>query len=281
MRSNGARWRGRMCGRWNVASKQGERCAGRILRLNKKSLFLILGLLLLRIGVDYLSISQHQTPWIPVSYQVLTYLLSASIIWIERENLIKINFDGFSLIFFIVFRTIFFVSFAPRIYAYISVIMFTVIAGVLLFRLNKSGHLYNLRPEIKEIKWLLYGVVVGISIGIIPILVKQITGDINFSFYGLAFAFWFNLSNISIDEEPLFRGFIFGYLRDKGFNYRGIIILQAIIFTIVHLAYWRKPVTLLLIFIVSIAYGILAWRSRSIAPSMIAHAWFNAFAKMF
>jgi membrane protease YdiL (CAAX protease family) len=82
-----------------------------------------------------------------------------------------------------------------------------------------------------------------------------------------------NLSSAAVDEEPLFRGFLWGWLLKRGWRDGWILLFQAVFFWAGHLYYLgRMPLSLWVIVPVSgVALGLLAWRSRDIAPAMVAH----------
>ncbi len=84
-------------------------------------------------------------------------------------------------------------------------------------------------------------------------------------------------------EEPLFRGLLWGYLKRLGRPDWLILVVQALLFFVGH-AYYARPglysnwgSTLLMGFV----FGIAAWKTRSILPSMIAHALVNGLTQAF
>jgi membrane protease YdiL (CAAX protease family) len=71
----------------------------------------------------------------------------------------------------------------------------------------------------------------------------------------------------SISEELLFRGFLQVSLEKKGDITRAVI-LSSVTWTIIHVnPYWAIQ-----IFITGVIIGFLAWRTKSVFPSMIVHA---------
>jgi len=84
-------------------------------------------------------------------------------------------------------------------------------------------------------------------------------------------------------EEPLFRGLLWGYLKRLGRSDWVILVVQALLFFVCH-AYYARPglyanwgSTLFMGFV----FGIAAWKTRSILPSMIAHALVNGLTQAF
>jgi membrane protease YdiL (CAAX protease family) len=91
----------------------------------------------------------------------------------------------------------------------------------------------------------------------------------------------YQIGYAAIPEETLFRGFLWGALRKIRINDFWILLFQAALFTAGHIHLLNIPnpmLNLSLIFIGTIIFGLLAWRSRSIAASMMAHAFFNGSA---
>jgi membrane protease YdiL (CAAX protease family) len=84
-------------------------------------------------------------------------------------------------------------------------------------------------------------------------------------------------------EEPFFRGLLWGYLKRQGRPDGGILVVQALLFFVCH-AYYARPglyanwgSTLF----TGVVFGIAAWKTRSILPSMIAHALVNGLTQAF
>ena len=107
----------------------------------------------------------------------------------------------------------------------------------------------------------------------------QLPGGIS-SFIGLAII---QLHGAAVPEEPLFRGLGWGGLRDLGLNDPPTLLVQALLFTVSHMYYLRfAPFSMWVIVpIVGLVLGLFAWRTRSIATTMIAHALINAVAIAF
>ena len=84
-----------------------------------------------------------------------------------------------------------------------------------------------------------------------------------------------------IAEEPFFRGFLWGALRRAGWEDVWIWAFQAALFWLAHI-YWlgRSPVSFWVVPLGGLVFGILAWRSRSIAVSMVAHGLVNGVMQM-
>lgn len=78
-------------------------------------------------------------------------------------------------------------------------------------------------------------------------------------------------------EEVIFRGLLWLFLINLGWQELKIIILQAILFWISHVYHmFTFPFLFWVIIpIISILFGIFVWKSRSLTPSTMAHILFN------
>ncbi len=83
-------------------------------------------------------------------------------------------------------------------------------------------------------------------------------------------------------EEPFFRGFLWGALRKSGWKDLWILIFQTVLFMIGHLYYLGGfPISFWIVVLFGgLVTGLLAWRSRSIATSMVGHGFLNAVGQM-
>ena len=87
----------------------------------------------------------------------------------------------------------------------------------------------------------------------------------------------YHLGFAPINEEPLFRGFLWGYLRQLHWKEIWILLFQTVLFTSAHIYVAKQFPLMFWVFIptAAILFGILAWRSRSITPAIFAHAMVN------
>ncbi|CAG0930278.1 hypothetical protein TFLX_01635 [Thermoflexales bacterium] len=94
-------------------------------------------------------------------------------------------------------------------------------------------------------------------------------------------SFIYQLGYAAVSEEPLFRGFLWGYLRKLKCPEKWIWLFQTGLFMLGHIYYvTNAPVSFWIIVPVGgLVTGWLAWRSRSIATSMAAHGALNALGR--
>jgi hypothetical protein len=91
-------------------------------------------------------------------------------------------------------------------------------------------------------------------------------------------SFIYQIGYAGVIEEPVFRGFLWGYLIKLNWSDRRIWLVQAGLFTLAHIYYINTyPISFFVIVPVgALALGYLAWKSRSVATSMVAHGMMNA-----
>lgn len=91
------------------------------------------------------------------------------------------------------------------------------------------------------------------------------------------------LSTAAALEEPLFRGFLWGELRDRGWKEVHIWLFQALLFTLGHI-YYLGAANISFFVVVplgALLLGWMAWKSRSIGTSMLVHGVSNSLAGNF
>jgi membrane protease YdiL (CAAX protease family) len=236
---------------------------------NSITFLLIAGLLFLRLpflaGITYLL--KTSPNWLGSAFEISTYLLTAILIWWERDRLLDFHVDGLALTIILFFKPIetiirAFWGWDKSGLAFpnpLGLLFWAIAIGVLVgavelallgypmsFQVDESCR--QLRPEL------------------VPILVQAIPGFI----YQLGYA--------AVTEEPLFRGFLWGYLRKVGWKEVWIWLFQAALFCLGHIYYLdRAPISFWIIVPTgALVMGLVAWRSRSIAASMAAHGCGNA-----
>lgn len=90
------------------------------------------------------------------------------------------------------------------------------------------------------------------------------------------------MSSSAVIEEPVYRGFLLGYLVHKrGWDAPKAIVAQAILFTLSHPHTLSKPLVFFIALPLSgIVYGWLTIRTRNISTSMFSHALHNTIVSL-
>jgi membrane protease YdiL (CAAX protease family) len=203
-----------------------------------------------------------------------TYLLTAIMIWWERENLHNFWIDLTSLI-----------TFVGQIF-YFPIYSIPVNIGLFIGLWRSRSKIPT--PKTRIWHWVLIGAILAFvstiittSLNLVPPLQPRTEAVPGFAF--LFPAFLVQLTQAAVLEEPLFRGFLWGTLRKIHWSNHWIWIFQAALFTVGHVYYLQQEAFipwLIRMLIPSLIVGFVAWQARSIFASMVTHAVFNASGDM-
>jgi membrane protease YdiL (CAAX protease family) len=248
--------------------------------LKRASVLLILTLLGIRLLSDILSLFNPSPAW-NVVYQLPTYLLTAVVIWLEREQLGELHIDRLALGMFLIVPALLAPFTSDSWLAFVTFPVYWALAIALYYRLSRDGALARLPRLQHGWLWLAAGLAAGLLVGSIRIFLAGALPDQFFNPLAWLGNFLFHLSGPSMNEEPLFRGFLWALLRTRGLSDKAILFIQAVLFAAVHVRYWSNPPILLIIVVAFTLYGFLVMRSRSLAPAMIAHAIDNTISSLY
>jgi len=207
---------------------------------------------------------------------ILTYACVSVLLWQGTDYLEQYHMDRSTIILLVV-TGIFRSSLNPAIDGFFKFIILIFTVFIFFFLL-----LYW--RNIPKTKWFWVGVSLLLSLIVLPISVietfqpgvflgMQITPSLGIF---LIRDIINNLSFISLYEEILFRGILWGYLRRKDWNENKIFIGQGALFWLIH--FWRigTPITFFITIPIStLINSLLARNSNQILPSVIAHTIMN------
>ncbi len=227
------------------------------------------------------------------AYEVSTYFLICFLIWWERKNLTKFHI-GTSALFLIIFiRPI--QTLILRYWEVDSPLAFPqpfgwalwIISLGLILALWSSGFRPT-RVTARSLLWIFAGLFIGIFLSITEnfqtfrsMLYNAYSThpqtQLTTVLYSTSLNVLYHLSFAPINEEPLFRGFLWGYLRQFKWRESLIWLFQTLLFTSAHIYLARQFPVMFWIFIpvAGLLFGLLTWRSRSIAPAILAHGVVN------
>lgn len=254
----------------------------------------ILGLLLLlRLLGGYWPVLLDFNYIIQDLISLFSFCLIIIFIRINRSTLDYYHFDKLSILLILIFnpvRVLLLPLIAPNLNSPASfpnsLSWVTIILSV--------GMYWYIRPLLRSLPnptkktwfWITIGGASGIFLNFLfGLLLTHFTTVklLNVKFdYSVLLAFPYQLGYAAVYEEPIFRGILWGKSRRLFRNNQfGVNVLQAIIFTIAHgslmLNFIQSP-GIATIFVGGFLFGLLAWQSRSLATSMVAHACYNAFS---
>ena len=258
-------------------------------RQNRAFLWLLIGLLFLRFPFIFLSrfgnwpLSRETAN---VCFEYADYALLALAILVCRHRLADYHIDLPALILFLTAPALklfaLYRIFSGRTATQTADPWVNVVLACLL-----SAALLRWKPNVEKrgakeiVFWLLVTFAASLCLSIVTGRTLQIYGaycapDTPFSLH--LGTFCYQLGYAATLEEPLFRGFLWGFLKERGWRDITICFFQAALFMLGHL-YYLGPCNL--VFFVGIpalglVLGLLAWKSRSIGTSMLAHAFINS-----
>ena len=263
----------------------------------KVSSLIIMGLIFIRIpfydGILFF-FHTYRLVWLEIIFQISTYLLTALFILWERDQLADYYVDRLSLAIIILIKPVetiirakFFQGVVPGL-AFPKwpslMIWLTAIFLVIMLRRKPLNlpkfRLGSFRPFLIGI---VFGIVSVVLLGYpVSLILTKVGNFRNISLIRIfVTGFLYQLGYAAITEEPLFRGFLWGYLRKSQWKEKWIWLFQAGLFAIAHLHHLRYPgrsfiSVLVIIPVAALIFGLSTWRTRSIAASMAAHATYNA-----
>lgn len=219
------------------------------------------------------------------------YILSVFLIWFERKKLQESLIDCAALLIIIFFKPIQTLLLTSRgiesILAFpkpLSLIIWC--SSLILTYLIISKKIKTTKINLETIKWIIIGILVGfvtaIFYGLLLTFNYKQASNINTVIKMAGIGFIYQIGFAAITEEPMFRGFLWGFLRDLKWKDKWINVFQIGLFTFAHLYYLKT--SLISFFIIvplgGLITGLLASKSNSIATSMVAHATMNALSKL-
>lgn len=232
--------------------------------------------------------------WLSPAFQIGTYLLTACLIWWERSQLANFNIDKLALCIIILFKPIQTIILAlwgfkqdPLAFPNPPSLSLWVISLGLFLALWLS---HTPLPQLTRLSFRWFGS--GILVGLIMVLVMAypmslqidkslLNGNPNIlALFSSSFiSTFYQLGYAAVTEEPLFRGFLWGYLHKAGWRTIWVWLFQAGLFMLGHFYYITKaPISFWLIVpAYALIVGALVWRSKTISSSLATHATGNAF----
>jgi membrane protease YdiL (CAAX protease family) len=214
------------------------------------------------------------------------YLIIVILLFHNKGNLIFYNINKTA--FFILIISGFFprlVDMSPLMI--ILQIIFWGLGGLLLYSyLKKFFFLRNLE---RVLFWSILGVIGGISItffftSILIVLNKLPLGSnsvINNVTTFIGFFITFLFSSVGL-EEAVFRGFLWGTLREFKLSEQLILLLTACVFWLSHINYLNHPWTFWVVLpTISVFLSWIVYKCKMCSPSFFSHAAINATQVMF
>lgn len=220
-----------------------------------------------------------------VVYELGTCLLTCLLILLERERLAEYHVDGLALAL-LVFAPI--AVLAGRMaggYALPGQEIKAAFAVILLMALLIRRPVLPRRGAGRTVGCIGAAVLAGAALTVVSafVLSFQTSQAIDLtaipSAGKLLYGSLYQLDYAAAAEEPLFRGFLWGRLRKCGWKDHWIWLFQALLFAVGHAYYVGSSniSAFLAVPLGALALGLIAWKTRSVGASMIAHGITNGF----
>lgn len=248
------------------------------------------GLLILRIPfLGGLVLFGVKAAWVDSVFEIGTYLLIIFLIWWERNRLAGFHIDALAVIIIIVFKPLstlilkYWGAESPLTFpGSLSLVIF---GGAFCLAAIGWSQRSKLSPfSFRGMRWLLIGIGAGLVTTFLTgfpfsfTIQNQVLNYWRDTWREVPLSFIYQIGYAGVIEEPVFRGFLWGYLLKLGWSDQRIWIFQAFLFTLAHIYYVN--IYPILFFVViptgALVLGYVAWKSRSIATSMVTHGAMNA-----
>lgn len=235
--------------------------------------------------------------WLIPVFETTTYLLTALLIYQERNRLADFQIDKLALLIILFVKPFETLLIAKKMSSD-NLLALPHFPGILiwLIAIGLAFALWRSKPSLAKLtKASVIWFAVGILVGLVTAILLAYPGSFQVQpsqllsktalfepLKEIPVLFFYQLGFASVAEEPLFRGFLWGFLQKSGWKNSWIWLFQAGLFSISHFYYIKVyPVSFWVIIPVgSLVLGLLVWRSKTISASMSAHATLNAFGNV-
>jgi membrane protease YdiL (CAAX protease family) len=256
-------------------------------KLGPALLLIVIGLLLCA-NIAFLYLANSDSPTgatvILSSFRYLfvisVYLSVIVALWNEAHRVWEFHLDRFSIVAIIIMGTFFRSRLGIPGETYYLIAIWILDITLLILTVRN----WSVIPG-TDSRWSRIGLVVAclalVPLALIETLQPQVYSNVDYSSYGPLLSavrsILYNLSFVSLYEEVIFRGFLWGYLARIGWNDYRVLWGQAIIFWLLHSARLYTPVSFFItIPIGTLIFTLLAHRSKQLYPSIIAHTLINS-----
>lgn len=223
--------------------------------------------------------------------ELLIYAITAAMLVVARSSLAEYKIDKLTVVGFLLFGTLLRLPSAtsdgtpldPLYCAFGAVALLLVVA---LLRSRPAGISWA-HPSWE---WIGLGLISGVGPVLLASVARMLVSGnpspieaaLPLSAGGLVFMFLYWMGHSAIIEEPAFRGFLWGYLEQRGWGGLRIWFLQAALFWLAHVRYIDRPYTFwVAVPAGGLLFGWISWKSRSVGPALLAHAAYNSLAAFF
>lgn len=212
-----------------------------------------------------------------------TYIFTLLFILLNIKRLKEFYIGLYTIIFITIwpFINYFIVYFTDRqsYYDYklemLSVLIFYFLLVLIIIIFKPKIYI---EPIKKYLLWILIAIILGATFKIVMGYLNDMFRVNGKSISLFVYLFTSQTMNAAILEEPLFRGIMWKYLRNLNLNAFWICTIQALCFMLGHIYYFDnyKFSFWILVPLAGLLLGFIAWRSRNITSSIVAHGIINS-----
>jgi membrane protease YdiL (CAAX protease family) len=231
-------------------------------------------------------------PWLEFTVYMLGYLGALFLLFFTANHLQKFNIDK-GAFFLILFGAAINVIMSRNMMKFLIFIPCIFLSLYIFYQYIKNRKGFNFSPvkgmmdlwvgALAGFVFVVFMIIVGLYLFQNPLTISWATlAKLNLDWGAFFFRFTYELESNSAIEELLFRGFVIGYLCQRGIRKSYVILIQGFLFWIAHInSFTNWYFVLIYLPISSLLYGWLTIRSKSILPSMISHAIINSWLDLF
>jgi membrane protease YdiL (CAAX protease family) len=259
-----------------------------IAKQEKINLGILISLFLLRFVLLFLSyiLSHINIIYLDLGsaiYHLGTFILTGLFIRKNIQNLSQFNISGLALFIFL-FSPVFSIIADPHNFiAYINILI-AIKFWIDLFPKRREMILTKTLTN-KIASNIIITLIITVTVIIIGALTREFKGGSSLDPLNLSWIirqFLLQLSFAAAMEEPLFRGFFWGYLEKHNLSNITICIIQAFLFWFGHIYYIDTGLNFWIFHpIAAFSLGLIIVKTKNIAYSLISHALINSIVQIF
>ncbi|MBV6401913.1 MAG: hypothetical protein CNIPEHKO_02216 [Anaerolineales bacterium] len=213
--------------------------------------------------------------WALYWYNGIAYILTTTIVWLNRYRLAALNIDRPFMVVLIFGGVLYALRETPNnIGALVG-----ISAGLIYWGYINNQFVFKNPITYSKGTGLL--MLLSILLALAPVLLFPSTLKTPLSFQIFSVTFIGSLQAylaLNVFEEVIFRGALWAYLRSLKLNDQAAFLVQAFLFWIAHrslllanhpYSFWVATPC------IAILLGLLVWRTKSLTPSIISHFLFN------
>ena len=212
--------------------------------------------------------------WVAYWYNSLSYILTAIIIWLNKHRLASINVDKPFVYAVILSGAIYALHPSPN-----NIGVLVGITAGLIYWANINNMLeFKKHASYSKYVWLLLSACVLLPLVQIRFVFLNEKALLNVQIFFTAFLASLQGGLIlNVFEELIFRGALWAYLQSLGLSEQASFYAQAFLFWIAHYKFLGVNPSVFWVAtpLITILLGLLAWRSKSLTPSLIGHFLYN------